>query len=84
METAFKKKDFVYLFLERGEGREKERERNLLQERQASTRPLSAAPQAGGARRPGSDLTRSDSASFRLAEGRPAHSTTPSGQKQLL
>ena len=26
---ALKKKDFIYLFLERGEGREKERERNI-------------------------------------------------------
>ena len=27
--SAFFKKDFIYLFLERGEGREKERERNI-------------------------------------------------------
>ena len=27
--NVFSKKDFIYLFLERGEGREKERERNI-------------------------------------------------------
>ena len=29
MQVTFFKKDFIYLFLERGEGREKERERNI-------------------------------------------------------
>ena len=29
MDNLFLKKDYIYLFLERGEGREKERERNI-------------------------------------------------------
>ena len=31
MDFLFLKKDFIYLFLERGEGREKEKERNIDQ-----------------------------------------------------
>ena len=37
---AFIKKDFIYLFLERGEGREKERERNIdVREKHQSVAP---------------------------------------------
>ena len=44
-------KDFIYLFLERGEGREKERERNIMKETSICKRNINwfllASPQLG-------------------------------------
>ena len=41
---SFFKKDFIYSFLERREGREKERERILMQERNINWLPLTGTP----------------------------------------
>ena len=47
-------KDFIYLFFERGHGREKERERNIhVRERNIDQVPLTCAPVGDLAHNPG-------------------------------